>query len=129
MPHLQTHKLSLTICLILGFTIAMLTRASFVAFTTDFSYYRIGSFAQSELKEFDETNLGKKVVGVSGFPFRMYSNCVMGYHGTTVSPACNTVSMLWEFSVVLNTIFWGGIAYGMVALAAKISKAGDVAHV
>lgn len=112
------------ICLVIGFIIALLTRASFFVFTTDFSYYRIGFSAYPVPQEFDGTNLGKSVVGEAGFPFSTYSDCVMGYHGTLVSPACNDFSMIGEFSIIFNAMFWTLIYYIIFMFVSTVKKPG-----
>ncbi len=122
MKYFKNYKKVLMTCLIVGFIVAVLTRVSFFVFTTDFSYYRMGLSAYPVPQEFDGTNLGKSVVGESGFPFSAYSDCVMGYHGTLVSPACNDFSTIGEFSVVFNTIFWAFIYYGIFVLISTIKK-------
>jgi len=123
MEYLKNHKKALMICLAIGFVIALLTRASFFVFTTDFSYYRVGLlYTYPVPQEFDGTNLGKMVVGEAGFPFSTYSDCVMGYHGTLVSPACNSFSMIEEFSMVFNTMFWAFIYYGIFMLISTVKK-------
>lgn len=122
MRYFKNHKKALIICLIIGFVVSLLTRASFFVFTIDFSYYRIGLSAYPVPQEFDETNLGKKVVGEAGFPFSTYTDCVMRYHGTLVSPACNNFSMIGEFSIILNTIFWTVVFYGILALVPIIKN-------
>ncbi len=116
------NKKLLIISLIIGIFIALLTRASLFVFTTDFSYFKINHIAYPEQLEFDATNNGKQVVGLSGFPFRTYSNCVMGFHGTTSSPACDSASWVWEFSIILNTLFWAAIFYGIITLITKLVK-------
>lgn len=122
MKYFKNNRKLIVTCLIIGFVIAILTRASFFVFTTDFSYYRIGFSAYPVPQEFDGINLGKTVVGEAGFPFSTYSDCVMGYHGTLVSPACNNFSMIREFSIILNTVFWAFICYGVFMLISAIKK-------
>lgn len=115
MNYFKSHKIA--IFLIIGFTIAMLTRASFFVVTTDLTYYRIGILPiYPTPNEFDEKHLGKEVIGLSGFPFQTYSDCTMGYHGTLVSPACNSYSINGEFSIVINTIFWTIIFYSIFTI-------------
>lgn len=129
MPYLQTHKLPLTICLILGFTIAIFTRASLATFTTDFSYYRIGSFYHPTqfIPSDQRVYMGKSVVGMSGFPFPAYSRCIMGAHGMSITPACDSF-FIGEFSIILNTLFWALILYGIITLVLAIKKAARTAH-
>ncbi len=99
-----------------------MTRASLFVFTTDLSYFRINQTEYPAQIEFDATNNGKQVIGMSGFPFRTYSDCVMGFHGTVSRPACNSISWVWEFSIILNTIFWAAIFYGIFVLITKFVK-------
>ncbi|GEM_PF-6848267 len=116
------NKKALIISLIVGILIAVITRASLLVFTTDFSYSRINQIEYPAQIEFDATNNGKQVIGMSGFPFRTYSDCVMGFHGTVSRPACNNISWVWEFSIVLNAIFWATIFYGIFTLIMKLVK-------
>lgn len=116
------NRKTLIISLIAGLFIALITRASLFVFTTDFSYFQINHNAYPEQIEFNETNNGKQVIGLSGFPFRTYSDCVMDFHGTISSPACNSISWVWEFSIILNTLFWAASFYGISILITKIVK-------
>ena len=108
MNYFQNHKKVLTVCLVLGFLIAMLTRFSFVAFSNDFEYYRFGSVHHPVPQiEFDQTHCGKQIIGMSGFPFRTYQDCVISLRGTLPGPSCGAFSLIGEFSIILNTIIWG----------------------
>lgn len=121
MKYFQRHKKATAICLFIGLTIAIATRASFFIFTTDLNYFRINHVEYPAQIEFDPTNNGKRVVGISGFPFQTYSNCVMGFHGTVSRPACKWLSPVWEFSIILNTLFWGLICLTIFKVAKKYS--------
>ena len=112
MNYFQDHKKALTICSILGFLIAILMRFSFFTFSDDFEYYRFGPIRHPVPQiGFDQTHCGKEVIGMSGFPFRTYSDCVISLRGTLPGPSCRSYSLIGEFSVILNTIIWGCLFY------------------
>lgn len=123
MKYFQNHKRILIICLVIGFFVAMLTRASLFAFSTDFEYYKFGPiFHPVQQIEFDQTHSGKRIIGMSGFPFQTYSECIISLRGTLPSPACRSQSLLGEFSILFNTLFWGIFFYGIWLLILKIAK-------
>jgi hypothetical protein len=121
--YFHKHKTSLIICLLVGFVIALATRASFFEFSTQFKYLKLGTHVYSAPTiPFDKTNLGKTIIGRPGFPFSTYSQCVVGWHGELPSPACEKVSWVWESSIILNTLFWAGIACGLNWWFKKIAE-------
>lgn len=116
---IKNHWKILIISLVIGFSIAVLTRASIIVFATDLSYFKFYHIEYPQQIEFNPANSGKKVIGISGFPFKKYTDCIMDFHGTTVQPACNSVSLVGEFSIVCNTIFWTLFFYGLLVLALR----------
>lgn len=120
MKYFQNYnKKTVVISLIIGLFIAILMRASLFVFTTDFSYFNINHIAYPAPEEFDRTYLGKQVIGVSGFPFSVYTHCGMGFHGTLVSPACEKSSFIGEFAIALNTVFWALFVYFILEIIPK----------
>lgn len=115
MTFLQTHKKTILISLAIGFLLAAMTRSSVIVFTTDLSYFRFFSIVYPAPKEFNFSSSGKQVIGLSGFPFTANTDCVMGPHGTIASPACEKRSWLGYLSIILNTLFWALLVFGIVS--------------
>jgi len=123
MTYFQNHKKSILACLVIGFLVAMLTRDSLFSFSSDLEYYRFGPVYHPVPQiEFDKTNVGKEIIGMSGFPFRTYTKCIVSIRGTLPNPACEKTSIVWEFSIVLNTIFWGLLTFGILRLIRLIAN-------
>lgn len=96
----------------IGFLIALGTRASVVVFTSDMKIINTKSIEENLILQGNNgSKLGKEVSGLGGFPFSTYSDCVVGYHGEMIAPACNEYSSLGESSIILNTIFWGLLVF------------------
>lgn len=123
MTYFQNHKKSILVCLAIGFLVAILTRASLFSFSTDFEYYRLGPVYHPVPQiEFDQTNVGKEIIGMPGFPFGTYTECIVSIRGTLPNPACEQTSIVWEFSIILNTIVWSLLAFGIWRLIRLIMK-------
>jgi len=130
-------KRTLILSGIVGFVVAILTRLSLIVFATDFSYIKIGNvvllpgdnlyftpklnFTTEMLKY-----LGKKVVGVGGLPFSTFSKCFLEPSAFFIIPICDRWSTLREFSILLNTVFWGVIVFGVINLFSKIFWRGKI---
>lgn len=126
---MRRNTIILSICVALGFMIAIATRLSFFIFSPGFQYYRMGPiyhptrYINIEDKNSGWRNLdGKPVIGMSGFPFQHYSDCVMGFHGTNLSPMCN-LQFIGPLSIIFNTAFWAGVFYGIFWLFKKLKAA------
>jgi hypothetical protein len=117
------NKTAIVVCVVAGFVVALMTRMSIVVATTDLSYVRIAPMDFHE--PLRSVLYGKRVIGIGGFPFSTFSDCMMGYHGEMTSPACDAFSIFWEFSVVLNALFWACILYGIFLLIPSSSATGD----
>lgn len=116
MPFFRSSIKPLIISLILGILIALAFRSSWIVATTDLHYFRVGNFNYPLLESWDETQHGKKVIGLGGFPFSAFSDCKMNYHEELISPACNKESLLGNWSIIVNTIVWGILILGILYL-------------
>ena len=115
----------IVLSLIIGAIIAVGTRLSFLVFTTDLDYIKIGSWQRPDHRE-NKRNIGKEVIGEAGFPFRAFSNCVVKGSGSDSSrSACKEVSTLGELSILLNWGVWSVLVYFILNLfSSLIAKPG-----
>jgi hypothetical protein len=124
----------LSISLALGLSIAGLLRLGSVMFSPDMSYIRVDMGAWNRtyfapgwdrwITSPDNSYWkypaleGKEVIGTSGLPFETYTGCRLGGvdNGVMYRPlqaGCSGYSLLGEFSIVLNTLFWGTLCFGL----------------
>lgn len=119
-------KILLISSFIIGLFIALMSRSSFITISNDFRYVQVkGVYTHPPLKEFDRTNMDKKVFGLSGFPFSTYTDCKIGAHGTFASPACEKRSLIGELSILLNTVFWSGALYLLLTVFRRIASSDE----
>ena len=118
-------KRDVVLSTLIGFLIAIATRASIVLWTPFFTYYKIGPFVHDTNLATSGGAMDQTVLGLSGFPFHTFSDCSIQWYDMAQNmylPACNSVSPTWELSVPLNILFWSLVVYGVLTSAEAIKN-------
>lgn len=107
MPKKQKISVSkILLSIFLGLIVAGAGRIGVFQFTPDLSHT---FFAPVPSIEFDYTHVGKTVLLMYGFPFSTYTDCSIILSGTLPRAVCANETIVGEYSIFLNAIFWSGI--------------------
>ena len=117
-----TAILKIVISILVGGFLATTARVSEIVATPDLGYVRFGGFVYPWPKEFDTRNIGKPVVGESGFPFSAYIECSLDMHGSVLGTACEERSRYGEDSIPMNWIFWSAIILLFLCLESLLPR-------
>lgn len=104
-------------CVVLGFLVSVLFRFE-VTFTSDFSFYSIGSIIHTPGRQTDYSSFyAKPLMALSGFPFQASSGCHLYSYddGVRFRPyALHCMdSSVGELSILFNALFWGLIFFSI----------------